>query len=412
MKKNVWIMNHYATEMFDNKGGRHYNFVKYLTKKGYSPTIFCSNVYHKDAKSIDLDNKKYKITEDENTKMVYIKTTEYTENGLDRVKNMVIFAKNLVSQSKFIGKQQKPDIILASSVHPLTCVAGVFIAKRYKVPCIVEIRDLWPESIVEYSSKFTKKHPLIKILYQGEKWMYKKADKIIFTMQGGEDYIKGQGWDKYIDLSKVYHINNGLDIETFEFNKSNFQIRDDDLENDDIFKIVYTGSIRKANDLGILLDTAKEITNPKIKFLIWGGGDELEQLKQRVIDENIINVHFKGLVEKKYVPYILSRANLNILHYKYTNIFKFGTSQNKNFEYLASGKPILNTIKINYDIVLKNEAGYSLEIQTTDTIKEAILKIYSNENSQEKMSGNAIKTAKEYDFKVLTDKLIEIIESA
>ena len=47
------------------------------------------------------------------------------------------------------GKFQKPDVIMATSVHPFTCVAGILIAKKYHCPCVVEIADLWPLTLVE-----------------------------------------------------------------------------------------------------------------------------------------------------------------------------------------------------------------------------------------------------------------------
>ncbi len=412
MGKNIWIMNHYATGMFDEKGGRHYNFAKYLTAKGYSPTIFCANVYHNSDKVLDLKGKAYSENCDENTKIVYVKTTPYTGNGISRVKNMAFFAKNLMQVAKQYIKSgaENPDVILASSVHPLTCVAGVFIAKRLKVPCIVEIRDLWPESIVAYSSRFTKTHPLIKLLYMLEKWIYKKSDALIFTMQGGADYIKDMGWDKDIDLSKVHHINNGVDLETFDYNKDNFITEDIDLENNDIFKVVYTGSIRRVNNLGILLDAAKLITEPKIKLLIWGGGDELEALKQRVIDENITNVVFKGSVDKKYVPYILSRADVNLSHYSYSEINRYGTSRNKMFEYLASNKSVISTEWDKYELIKKHFCGVSMQCDNAEEIASLINQMYNTDDTTKKiMASNARETAKEYDFKVLTDKLIDII---
>ncbi len=414
MKKNIWIFNHYATNMFSDKGGRHYNFSKYLIKKGYNPTVFCANTYHDKRESIEISNDKYKAVKDENSNYVYVKTSEYKGNGFSRIKNMFLFAKNLmIITDKYIKTgHEKPDVIIASSVHPLTCIAGIFIAKRYRIPCIVEIRDLWPESIVEYSSKLTKKNLLIKLLYQGEKWIYRKADKIIFTMQGGADYIREQSWDKDIDISKIYHINNGVDLDTFNYNKENYKIQDEDLENDEIFKVIYSGSIRRVNNLGMLLDAAKEITNPKIKLLIWGGGDELETLKQRVIDEHVTNVKFKGHVDKKYIPYILSKSKLNILHSEFTNLCRYGSSQNKTFDYLASGKPILSTIKVEYDVFEKYNAGISLAEQSSKNIANSIEKIFDmNQEEYTLMSKNAVNLAIQYDFKVLVDKFINIIEN-
>ena len=79
-------------------------------------------------------------------------------------------------------------------------------------------------------------------------------------------------------------------------------MEDPDLDDPDTFKVVYTGSIRQVNGLGLLLDAAKEVRGPRVRFLIWGDGDERPALEQRVKDENIGNVVFKGRVEKSSCP--------------------------------------------------------------------------------------------------------------
>ena len=166
------------------------------------------------------------------------------------------------------------------------------------------MRDLWPESIVAYGS-LKRSSIIANVLYQGEKWIYKKADSIIMTWEGGRDYIINQGWDKQVELSKVKHISNGVVIDSFDNNSEENKIIDSDLDNKDYKNIVYAGSIRKVNNLGMLLDAAKIIQDhgkADIRFLIYGSGDESETLKTRCEEENIDNVIFKGRVEKKYVP--------------------------------------------------------------------------------------------------------------
>ena len=79
---------------------------------------------------------------------------------------------------EYAAEHGRPDVIFASSVHPLTLVAGLQLAKHFGVKCVCEVRDLWPESIVVYSNRFTKDNPLIKLLYRGEKWIYKKAESL------------------------------------------------------------------------------------------------------------------------------------------------------------------------------------------------------------------------------------------
>ena len=69
--------------------------------------------------------------------------------------------------------------------------------------------------------------------------------------------------------------------------------------------------------------------------------------------ETISNVIFKEKwVNPKYIPYILSKSNLNILNYIPNYIWKYGAIQNKLFQYLASGKPILSNLKMGYCLII------------------------------------------------------------
>lgn len=412
MKTKVWIMNHYATNSYFSKGGRHYWFAKNLIKQEYEPTIFCSNIRHNTFDVIDVGSRLYSTEVEENIPFVFIKTPEYKGNGKARIINMMTFYKNLFPVTKeYSMKYGKPDIILASSVHPLTLVAGIKIAKKFNVPCICEVRDLWPESIVAYGS--LKRNSIIaKVLYQGEKWIYKKADSIIMTWEGGKQYIIDQGWQEQIDLKKVKHISNGIVLDTFDKNSIENKVNDSDLEDKNYKNLVYAGSIRKVNNIGFLLDSAKIIQNKDetIRLLIYGAGDEEEILKQRCKDENISNVIFKGRVEKRMVPSILEKSYANILHNKSTILDKYGQSQNKLFEYLAAGKCVIQTYTTGYSIIEKYNCGVSALKQSPDEIAKIILELCSDEKKARELGQNARIAAIDFDFKNLTQKLINIIK--
>ena len=415
MKTNIWIMNHYAGGMFFDQGGRHYNFAKYLRRAGYAPVIFCANSKHgKPEQFLETGALWTERSAGEiDTPFVFVKARPYTGNGKQRVLNMVDFYRNVQKAAvEYAAKHGKPDVIYASSVHPLTLVAGIRLAKRFGVKCICEVRDLWPESIVAYSSCFTKKNPLIRLLYQGEKWIYKKADALVFTMEGAYDYIVEQGWEKDIPRSKVHYINNGVDLELFDYNKEHFRVEDPDLDDPNIFKVVYTGSVRRVNNLGLLLDAAKCVKDPRVKFLIWGDGDEREALEQRVRDEKIANVAFKGKVEKKYVPSIVSRGNLNFAHNAPSPLFRFGISFNKLFDYLAGEKPILCDYPCRYNPAITYGAGTEVRDTQPQEIAAVIDQLAELPDEQHRLMGaNARRAAEDYDFKRLTDKLMAVIES-
>lgn len=419
--KKVWILNHYAGMMFFNHGGRHYNFAKFLPLYGYESVIFCCNAKHSsNSEEFFEDNNLWSIhiAEDINTPFIYVKARTYSGNGKKRIFNMIDFYRNVQLAAKEYGiKYGKPDVILASSVHPLTLIAGEKIAKRFGIKCICEMRDLWPEALIAYSIKLQNKRFISNILYTMEKNIYKKAHALIFTQEGGIDYIRKHKWDfdngGPIDLNKVYHINNGVDLDAFLENREKFYIEDKDLDNPNIYKVVYTGAIRRINNLGIIVDTAKVIEDKSIKFLIWGNGDELEYLKKRVEDEKIENIVFKGRVNKQYIPSIVSRADLNLVHWEMNPLVSnIGESYNKAFEYFAAGKPVFYTIRPGYSIVEKYHCGYITDGFTPIEIAQGIEKI-KNITKEEKLaiSQNAKLAAHDYDFKILTKELVRIMES-
>lgn len=417
MKKKIWLWNHYATDMYRNKGGRHYWFAENLIKEEYDATVFCANTYHNKSEFIDTGKKKYAKDISNDIPFVFVKTTIALGNGLDRVKNMGLFYWNLFSVAKSYAKEHgKPDVIIASSVHPLTMVAGIQIAKKMNVPCICEIRDLWPEAIFSFN-KARENSLFGKILVAGEHWIYKKSDALIFTKEGDTDYIKEKKWDKLqggdINLDKTHYINNGVDVEAFNKSINEKIIEDEDLESGK-FNVVYVGAIRPVNNVDNILDTAKLLKDDKeIQFLIYGDGNQKEMLEKRVSEECLDNVKMKGFVNKQFIPYILSKSSLNILNYSHTQYnWARGNSSNKLFEYMASGKPIISTVKMGYSIIEKYQCGIELENSTPEELAKAIVDIKNMSEHQYKFLGtNAKRGANDFDFKVLTRKLIDVINS-
>lgn len=412
-----WIFNHYATTPLTGPLLRHYYFAEYLKERNIETTVFAANELHQTGGCVDTHGKPYLRTEEEGVPFVFVKTSKYEGNGISRVKNMVSFFLGLLKISKGYAKQYgKPDVIMGSSAHPLTSIAGILVARRFRVPAIVEVRDLWPEAIFSFGK--VKMNSLVgRLLSAGEKWMYVHADAIVFTKEGDVDHIKEMGWDKdhggKIDLAKCHYINNGVNLKDYYASIEKDILKDPDLE-DDNFKVVYTGTVRPVNNVGNLLDTAKLLKDKKdIKFLIFGGGSELEKLEKRVQDEHINNVIFKGFVEKKYIPYILSRSSVNVLNYSQANYnWSRGNSSNKLFEYMASGKPIISTVKMGYCILDKYQCGLSLDECTPKALAEQILKIHDMpEEAYAQMAENAKNGAKDFDFPVLTRKLYQVIKS-
>ena len=410
MKKKVWIFNHYATDTMLDHGGRHYWFAKYLTRAGYDVRIFCASTVHDTDINFDVGKSGYCEKEVDGVKYTLIETSNYVGNGKSRVKNMYQYYRRIFRVVKNYGK---PDVIFASSVHPLTLLAGIKIAKKLGVKCICEVRDLWPESLVEYDI-ISRNHIVTKLMYKGERRLYKKADYLIFTMPGAGKYISDRGWDADVSKDKIYYINNGIDLEVYKENMLNKTIEDKDLEDDSFKKVLYTGSLRAANKPENFISLAERLAEiaGNIKIIIYGGGDQLETLRAEVIEKGLKNILFKGRVDKEYIPFILSKGNLNLMDGDIGGISKYGISGNKLFDYIASGRPVIMDCEENeFGIINANKIGISRRFKDSSEMAEVIADMLNgDDNRYERWCENARKLALEYDFNRLTDKLIEIIE--
>ena len=400
-KENVWIICHYAQQPPLNTMLRYHNWGKELVKRGYSVTIVAASTIHNtDIDIIETNGK----TEDicDGVQYKYIKTPRYSGNGIERIKNMLSFCFGL---KRF--KQEQPDVLI-------NCEAYLFpFVKHYfkDVPVITDTVDLWPESIIEYAG-YSKTNPIIRVLYRLERNAYLKSDAMIFSMEGGVDYLKEQPYSEKIDYSRVFHINMGCDLSTCDRYLEEFTEK---LPWDrNRYNIVYCGSIRPANQVNQICEAAKELYSQgddTVDFHIYGNGDQLDNLKSFVERNKLPNVHFYGRFKKEQIPGILSQADASLLTYKQVNLMKYGGSQSKLFDYLASGTPIICNAKWGYNLIERYFCGVVTEDQSPDAFVKAIKKLLSLSKEEITLMGkNGRKVAEMYDQPELVDQLCKVID--
>ena len=398
--KDIWIICHYAQEPPLNTMLRYHNWGKQLARRGYKVTIVAASTIHNT--NIDIVEKNGK--EDsicEGIRYLYIKTPKYQGNGTGRIKNMLTFCFGLRKYAK-----EKPDVII-------NCEAYLFpFVKRYfsGIPIVTDTVDLWPASIIEYAG-YSKTNPMIRVLYKLEKNAYLNSDAMIFSIEGGKEYLKEQSYANKIDFDKVFHINMGCDIEQKDQELKDVQF---DLGWDaEKFNLVYCGSIRQANQVQQICDAAKVLIErgyDNIAFQIYGNGTDLEMLKKYVADNKISNVIFYGRIEKSKIPYILAHSEANILTYKQVPLMKYGGSQSKLFDYLASGKPIICNGKFGYNLITRHECGLVTEDQSAEEFANTVEALYKMpEEKRLQMGKNSRRVAEMYDQPILVDQVMNVI---
>lgn len=407
-KKVVWIVNQYNFP--DAIKSRQTNLCSLLNSKGYDTYIISGSSYNKKKDNAIKTNEKFRYVETDEAKGYMIKTSNYG-CSYERVWVAIQFQYRLWKLRKQLPK---PDVIVSDFAG---LFGNVFLKwkKKYGTRIIYDILDLWPEGFVDMG--YLKKNSILtKMLYNMEHKSYREADGIIFSFEGGRDYIIDKGWSKEVggdvDTSDIGYLNNGVDLDTIDKQKREFVLNDSDLD-DDKFKVIYLGSISAFNGLDVLVETAKVLQDKaviNVSILIYGFGNQEEKLKHMVNEYGLTNIKFKGPLDKRYALNLLSRGDLNIFTFANTGLLKYGVSPNKLFMYFASGKPVLSMIKPAYDLVEGKKAGISVE-NNPEKVAEAMIKFSNMDKKQYKVyCDNARATAQEYDYKNLVEILIKKIE--
>jgi len=407
-KKVIWIVNEYNFP--DYERSRQTNLCHLLDEKGYDAYIISGSSLNKKAENRINDNRKYVFVKAPEAKGYIIKTSNYSKT-YERVIVAIQFQNRLWNLR---NRLPKPDVIVSD-------FAGLFgngflkWKRKYGTKIIYDILDLWPEGFVELG--YIKKESLLaKILYSMEHKSYREADGLIFSMQGGRDYIIDKGWSKEVggdvDTSDIGYLNNGVNLQTVDRQKIEYVLDDPDLDTDR-FKVIYLGSISKTNGLDVLVETAKvlqERRNYQIMILVYGYGNQESKLRQLVEEYGLTNIKFKGRLDFEYGLNVLSRGDLNIFTFRDSPMWKYGISPNKLFMYFASGKPVLSMIKPAYDLVESNKAGISVE-NNPNIVADAI-ELFSNMDKAQydDYCRNSRMTAEQYDYKNLIKVLINKIE--
>ncbi|MGB9788926.1 MAG: glycosyltransferase family 4 protein [Dictyoglomus turgidum] len=404
--KNIWLFNHYAITPNLPGGTRHFDFGKELVRRGYKVTIFASSFHY----SLLRETKEYKkdkfIVEDyEGVRFVWLKTFSYSDNDWRRVVNMLSYAIRAYEVAQKINTE-KPDIIIGSSVHLFAVFTAYLLSKKYKTPFIMEVRDLWPQTLMDMG--VSKWHPFVILLGILEKFLYKRADKIIVLLPRANEYIEKLG----ISPEKIVWIPNGVDFGRFQF-KNGGSLRDETYTSDE-FIVTYTGAIGKANNLDVAIEAAKILQKdyPNIKFLFVGDGPEKGRLLEIVKKEKINNVEFRPPVAKNKIVEIILKSDALFFHLQDSPIFKYGISSNKLFDYLASGKPIIFSSNSINNPVEEAKAGITVPPDNPQALADAIIKLYKMSPEERRAMGlNGRKYVEKYhSIPVLVDKLEKIFE--
>ena len=264
---------------------------------------------------------------------------------------------------------EKPETVIGSAVHLFAVWAGYRISKKLGVRFVMEVRDLWPMTLVEFR-KWLKYHPIVIFFGFLDRFLARRAQKIVSVLPGAYDYYKKYG----IAKEDVVWIPNGVDTGLYN-QKPIFEKP----EGEKRFQVIYTGTFGMEANLQTLLFAAKSLMEKglPIFFRLVGSGEKKKELVNLKEELGITNVIFYEPVSKDKIPEVLAAADAFWIGTRNVkNLYRYGFSFNKLFEYLASGKPILFSIDSFYNPVEEAGAGLTVPPGDSTALSEAIIKLF------------------------------------
>jgi glycosyltransferase involved in cell wall biosynthesis len=406
--KSVWLFNQYASTPDQAGGSRHYTISRILATKGYRITLFAASFNHHKHKDLKYNkHEKYKIEMIDGVRFVWIKTFPYRKNNWKRIVNMLSYTWRCLCIYRKLLKEnrlEKPEVVIGSAVHLFAVWAAYRVSRKMKANFIMEVRDLWPMTLVEFR-KWLKFHPIVIFFGILDGFLAKRAYKIVSVLPHAYEYYK-----KYrIDREDVIWIPNGVDTSLYKQNTASI-----DSSQEKRFKVMYTGTFGMEANLNTLLSAAKILQDKgySVSFQLVGSGEKKEELIEFKNNIGLNNIIFSEPVEKKRIPALLAEADVVwIGTRKIKNLYKYGYSFNKLFEYLAAGKPIVFSINCDYNPVEESGAGFTVPAEDPAALAGAIIRLKDMPDEKRiEMGKKGIDYAKKYhEMEILADQFDQLL---
>lgn len=402
--KQVWILNHYAQEPGGAGGTRHFSLAKHLFAQGWSSTLIAASVELNTGRQRLQENEQCRLDHFDSVPFLWVKTPQYEGNGGGRMTNMLAYAFKVLLP-RTTKNLPKPDVVIGSSVHPFAAFAGALLAKRHSVPFVFEVRDLWPQTLVDLG-RLSDKSIVTKCLRWLELWLYKRAEKIVVLLPNAVDYISSLG----IPAAKVVWIPNGVELEGYS--------KPVPPVINGTFTLMYFGAHGQANGLDTLLHAMKKVQkvlpDNKLQLRMVGDGPMKPELIELAVKLDLKSVIFEKSVDKKNIPLLASQADAFVITVlNIPNLYRYGISMNKLFDYLAAGRPIIMASNASNNPVDDAGAGLTISPGDPDKLAAAIIQIFNTPVEERLRFGLAGRKYVEqnHDYKFLAKNLSELLES-
>jgi glycosyltransferase involved in cell wall biosynthesis len=364
------IVNQYGLPAGASGITRHGDLGAALVRQGHDVTVIASRFNYLTRDTPDGERGPSSVHD--GVRFVWLDTGSYRTNDGQRIRSMVVFS--LRATWTALRLDHRPDVVMGSSPHLLAGLVGALAARRFGVPFLFEVRDLWPSALVDLGA--IRAGGLVhRALEFVERICYRAADRIIVVPPHADRRVREMGTDP----AHCVHIPNAAAEPTSEPVAplpASLEAILADMQGRDI--LMYAGAQGVSNDLGVVLDAMDLLrdqdprTYGRLAVVLIGDGGRHDDLVAAAATRGHAHLAFHPPIAKSAIPSALARASALLVSFAEADVYSYGLSPNKLFDYLAAGRPVLLASRLDDTPVAEADAGRTYEPGSARSLAAAL----------------------------------------
>lgn len=386
---HILFLSHYFPPEVNAPATRTYEHCKKWVEMGHEVTVLSCTPHHPMGEAYPgYKNKLVHVEYKDGIKAIKILTYITANEGfLKRTLNYVFYMFMAVLIAPFLSRA---DVVISTSPQFFNGLAGYFVSRLKRAPWLLEVRDLWPESIVAVGAINNQK--LVNMLEAIERFVYRKADHIVPVTNAFKTHIEERGGS----TEKITVIRNGVDLSFF----SNSPPDEDyarEIAVEGKFVASYVGTHGMAHGLDTILEAAEILQRrDDIVFLMAGDGAERARLENEIQQRGLTNIIMLGQLPKTDMPRLWSVSNVSLVLLRKLDLF-LTVIPSKIFESMAMKKPIILGVEgESKGIIEEADAGIAIEPENAAELAAAIERLASSKDLCVELGDKGYKHAEEY----------------
>ena len=301
----------------------------------------------------------------------------------------------------------KPDVVYSTSPHIFAPLGAIGFAWLKRVPHVLEVRDLWPESIAA-TTGMRRDSWIFKLFLSLEMFIYRSSTKIIVFTESFRSHISSKG----ISGSKLEVVINGANTNLFGDPEYDIELARE-LGLEEKFVVGYFGTHGLSHGLINAIRAAALIKDDGISFLFVGEGAEKDAMMALADDLGVSNVCFVGQQLREKIPKFWGICNIGLVHLKNDPVFET-VIPSKIFETMAAGRPIMYSgpVSDGSKLILEHQCGLVAKPDDPEDLALKINELKNNPQFVMTLASNAKKASPNFSRERQAVRTLDVLKAA